>query len=275
MKIQTWWSDLGDETMMESAWERQMLQDGLAAFDQSNIRKDGSMVDAGETKAGRKLILDLIPAATEGILETQKTLMGQTLRIDRKLRASVIAPPADVAAMMTLKSIMNLTYSADVVDLGASFQITCKKVGQIVESELNFRHWVATSKAEAKEYAKKVGLPSTPMSLAERVVKENGGSCRKSLLRWKKQFVALNEENWSTGHLLYVGEALVRSVVGSVPEAMEIHKVFQNGKSPNYVRLTEEFLSLMAQKHASFASFQVVKKPMLAKPDRWEKAVLD
>lgn len=264
-----WWADLGDETLTETAWERQMNIAGIEAFEQARYTASGQTKKASESRTGQKVLRKFLERAADAILEMQKNLLG-IHRIDRTLRATVLLVPEEVASMLVLRALIDRTYGIADQDKGYNYQILSKEIAKSVETELNFRHWLNESQKQSAKYAKEKGLSKVPKSLAERLIEEQGVS-RASFFRWKQTFDELNTYEWSTLEQHYCGEALLLTVIEALPEAFEISIVTERGKTTKHVRMKPEFRKYFDDMEAKIARLQVVRKPMIARPRRWTK----
>lgn len=268
-----WWEDVGDETLTETAWERQMNIAGIEAFEKARYSASGKVQRASETRTGQKTIRKFLDRGGDAILEMQKDLLG-IQRVDRTLRATVLMVPEDVAAMLVVRALIDRTYGIADQEKGYNYQLMTKEIAKSVETELNFRNWLHESQKQAKKYAKDNGLAKVPKSLADRLVSEKGVS-RASMYRWKQTFEELNTYEWSNLEQHYCGEALLKTVVDALDEAFEIKTVFERGKTTKHVRMKPEFRKYFDDKEANVARLQVVRKPMIARPRRWEKEIIE
>jgi len=267
MTIQKWWADMPSEQLMESAWERQMSLAGIEAYEQSRYRENGSVQAASESRAGQKIMRKLINDASEGIEAMQKEVI-EAHRVDRTLKGTVLLVPAETAALITLKHIMDASYAASDFETGANYQVLCKEVAKSIELELNFRNWVKASQEAAEAYAKANGMSATPRSMADKLIADHGLS-ERTLRRWKQTFEDLNAYQWDTLEQHYCGEALVKTVVETLTDTFEIHTIFTKGKKQNYVRMKPEARAKLDEIEQQIVRMQVVKKPMLSRPRKW------
>lgn len=259
-----WWSSLGDETLTETAWERQMNIAGIEAFETS---RHGSK--ATETRTGKKFLRKLLERSSDAIAEMQMSVLG-IRRLDRNVRATVLMVPEDTAAMLTLRALIDRTYGCADQEKGYNYQILAKEIAKSVETELNFQNWLQTSAKEAAAYAKEKGLKNVPKSLAERLIEERGIS-RATFFRWKKTFEELNTYQWDNLEQHYCGEALMKTVVDALPEVFEVHHLYERGKTSKFVRMVPSFRQNFDHLESRVAQLQVVRKPMIARPRRWTK----
>lgn len=266
---QMWWKDLPDATLMESAWERQMQLAGAEAFEKRRFKSDNKVEEAHETKTGQKFIRRHINRAAEAIEDMQRKVL-KVNRVDRNLRGTVLLVPAETAALLAMRIMLDATYSTTEVEYGANYQVVCKDIAKAIEIELNFRHWVKSSQEAAEAYAKVEGLAKVPKSIAEKLISEHGMS-RRTLERWRKTFEELNTYEWDTLEQHYCGEALAKTIIDALPEVFELHSVFRNGKMVRHVRMTDEFRDRFNENEAKIANLQVVRKPMLTRPRPWRK----
>jgi hypothetical protein len=269
MTIQTWWADLPTEQLMESSWERQMNLAGIDEFERRRYKENGDVQEASKTISGQKMIRKMLDAAEKGITEMQDELLNTT-RVSRNLRGTVLMVPAETVALLTVKIILDRAYGTSDSEIGVNFQAVCVEVSKAIELELNFRNWVSKSRADAKAFAAAQGLTKAPKSRAERLMEE-GKMDRVKLWHWKKTFAELQEYRWDTLESHYCGEAVVRAVVGALPDRFEIVRVEHGHKSENRLKMTPEFRSSFDASEARLVKMQVVKKPMLSKPRPWKK----
>jgi DNA-directed RNA polymerase len=269
MAIQTWWADLPNESLKETAWERQMNLAGIAEFERKRYKSNDESKEASETVSGQKMIRKLILEAEAGINRMQDEVLSGT-RMSRNTRGTVLMVPAETAAMLVLKIMLDRTYSASNDLEGSNFQLICKEVAKAIELELNFRNWVKKSRETAKEVAKAEGLTKTPKSKAEWLI-ESEGIDRTTLWRWKQAFAELSEYSWDTLEQHYCGEALVRAVVDTLPQQFEIFVLMRGPHKELRLRMKPEFRAKFDDMEQRVANLQVVKKPMLTKPRPWRR----
>lgn len=262
-----WWKDLPDETLMESTWERQMQFTGIERFEQARIKSNGKVEEAHETRSGHKFLRKHIDRAAEAIEDMQRKVIGVN-RVDRNLRGTVLLVPAETAALLTLRVLLDQTYRTVEVEYGANYQVVCKEIAKAIELELNFRHWIKTSREAAEAFAKTKGISKVPRSMAERLIEEEGLTHR-SMRRWRRTFDELNTYHWESLEQHYCGEAMAKTTIDALPEVFEIKKVWKQGKEVRHVRMKDEFRVSFNEAEAKIASLQVVKKPMLTRPRPW------
>jgi hypothetical protein len=274
MAIQTWWQDLPDPILTETAWERQMNLVGIESYtakrDPDRLDANGNKVAqtaASDTGPGQKFIRQMVKDATEAVTSLQVDTIGIT-RVERNLKATVLVVPADTSALLVLKPMMDRAYCSMDAQVGASYQTVITEVAKSVELELNFRHWVKSSREAASAYAKAQGMAKVPLSTAERLVEEQGLS-KRNLIRWKHTFADLGKYNWSTEERHYCGDALVHAVALKLPEFFEIHLVFKAGKQQKFLRVTESFRNAFEDLDRKIANMQMVKLPMITMPKKW------
>ncbi len=262
MAIKTWWADLPNETLVETAWERQMNLSGLEAYEMARTGK------ASTTATGQRFMRKLIAQADDAIIEMQKKVINLR-RVDRNLKATVIVVPSDTLALLCLKPMIDGTYSASDPSIGIGYQTLSESIAKAVELELNFRHWVESSRQTAREYAEANGLTKVPPSTAERLIADQGVS-RQSLWNWKRTFADLSEYKWDTLEKHYCGDALLSSVAAGLPEYFEVHFMSRAHQNKKWVRMTPAFREKFDNMEYHTASVQMQKKPMLARPKKWE-----
>ncbi len=256
-----WLWDTKNETLTETAWERQMSLAGIASFEAA--RRDA----ASETSAGQKTIRKLLTRATAGISAMQRAEVHKS-RTAQNLKGTTLLIPADTSAIITLRALLDATYGAPQPDTGANYQTAVRVVSKAVETELNFRNWLADSQEDAERYARQEGLKGTPKSLAQRLLEEEGLQ-RMALWRWKQSFDALNAYKWDTLEHHYCGDALITAVVSALPEVFEIHIVPSRGKRIKHVRMLPEFRRQFDDAEGRIAQMQITRKPMIARPKPW------
>lgn len=268
-----WWADLEDSVLTETAWERQMSLSGIEKFERARLNKKGEQKAASDSSAGQKMLKRMVEQAALLIEAAQREVVAsgkQTGTTARTAKAAVVSLPADTAALLVLRAIIDKTYAAANATDGCNYQILVKEVSRAVELELNFRNWVMKSKSAAVAYAKAEGLSKTPKSYAERLIEEEGLTPR-SLSRWRKAFTELHEYEWSTLEKHYCGDVLVSAVVNGMPSAFEFHKLFKGERAEKTVRMTPTFREAFDTMEGRVADMQVVKKPMITRPRPWKK----
>lgn len=269
MTTQTWWKDLPNERLIETAWERQMNLAGVESFERARFKANGDVRAASESVTGQKIMRKLIKTSSQAIEEMQSNIMD-VARVERQLKGTVLLMPSDIAALLTVRSLLDSTYNVAEQEVGTSYQILCKDIAKSVELELNFRHWIRESKEAAKAYAKEHNLDKTPTSFAERMVKEHGVT-RRSLVRWKQTFEDLNTYKWDEKELHFCGEALLLPTIKTLPEMFEIKNIFLRGRTVKHVLMLPEFRQEFDESEMKTSLRQVVRKPMLTKPRKWTK----
>ncbi len=265
--VKTWWANLPDDTLLETAWERQMNISGMESYENSRLNKNGKMTPASQSVAGQKFLRALIDRVDQAILEMQRKLITTT-RVDRNLKSTVLIVPSDTTAMITLKAMIDRSYGASDPGIGAAYQGVATDISKSVELELNFRHWVETSKEASKAYAKVNGLAKVPRSMAERLIEEQG-VCQRTISRWRQSFSELSQYKWDTLEKHYCGDALLITAAESLPEYFDVHHYFKAGKKQKYLRMSEAFRKRFDDLEFSVAGLQVTKKPMLKRPKKW------
>lgn len=251
----------------ECIWEREMINAGRLIYEQSNYKASGKAKDASETATGMKLIKKNLLSVME-VFEAEKKKLVRRPRTRKELKATIVALPSDACLSLGLKALIDACYSVDIN--AAKLQAISFHVGKSCETELNFRHWVTTSKNSAKEWAKERGMSSTPQSLAERMLKEYGVDAAR-IRKWRKTFEELNEYEWDKQHRLFVGEFIVRSIVKAMPKHFKIVETRRGPQTVWYVILTDAGKEMFEQSEANIAASRYIKLPMLSKPTRWTK----
>jgi hypothetical protein len=248
-----------------------MMMEGLDAFEASQVNSDGSSKDLAETTAGRKALQKLIKPAAAAIMKGQKAMITRR-STQQRIKAACVTVPNDVAAMLTLKELFNRVYQEADQRQGKNYQHLCVYVAEVIETELNFRFWIADSKARATEYAKENGLQKAPKAYALRMVEEatkQGITPARGLRKWAGFIDALNEYKWTKAEKHYIGEFFVTHVVEALPEVFEVHNPWIVSRPMKHIRLKEDYLSVVINNHSAIAASQSVKRPMLARPERW------
>lgn len=277
-QIKSWWADLPTETLSETAWERQMRMVGVEAYEQSRLDKHGNLRPASESRTGQKVTREVmnhvIEQASKAIEEHQRGIVGK-VRIDSELKGSLLIVPADTAALITVKALIDATYGSNYCRSGddiaaANYQIACKTVGKAIEDELNFRTWVANSREAARAYAQSKGMSKVPKSQAERLVEEQGCN-ERTLRRWRHVFKDLETYKWKTEAIMFCGEAMVKAVVTALPDHFRIENVMQKGYPIKSLFMQPEFMQKFTDMEFKAAQLSVVKKPMITRPKPWSK----
>lgn len=258
-----------DETLAESAWERQMNIAGVEAFERGRLDAKGNARGASETRTGVKTIRDLVDRATVGIEEMQREVI-RAHRMDLDVKATAIMLPPDSAALLTLRVMIDRAYGSADPELGFTFQTIANEVSRAIELELNFRNWIRESKHASDAWAKSKGLTRAPKSIAERLLEDEGVNAR-SIRRWRRAFDDLNLYKWGTLESHYCGDAMISAVAKALPEVFEIHTPWKRGKSIKMVKMVPEFRQHFDRMEGDFANMQVLKKPMLARPRPWTR----
>lgn len=264
-----WWSDLPDEVLVESAWERDMFASGLDKFEQSKLTGSGGKKGASESSAGKSSVRKLLQDASQAIADMQKTVFKNN-RLSRNVKGTVLIVPADTLALISLRHMIDGTYDCPDPDVGYPMQTLSTRISRAVEMELNFRNWIKESEKSAKAYAEEQGYSRIPKSFAERLIEDNGISTR-TYQRWKKTFEELNNYQWDTLEKHYCGDALANSVVKGLPSVFEIHFLRKSNSTQKHIRMTPEYREKFDEKEAAIAAMQVTRKPMLAKPQQWSR----
>ena len=260
--------DMQDESLKEAAWERQMNLLGGENFDRAHDGKDAS-----ETNAGKRVIRNMILEATDAIAQVQKDQLS-VRRVPLEYRGALLMVPAETLALITVTRVLDRTYSAAQPENGYQKDLLCRQIGHAVEAEVLYRIWVKESEKAAEEYAKVKGLTKTPKSRAEYLMKE-GKVSRTSLTRWREKFSHLSETDWTKETKIYVGEALVETLLATCPDTFEFHRVVKVNNSVWHVRMTDEAYEEFNANHEAVARHQSVRKPMLARPKPWGKVDAD
>lgn len=262
--VQVWWEGIPDPILMETAWERQMTTTGMERYENTRDAKNSA-----DTSAGKKYLRKLSDLADEGIKELQRSLVNMA-RVDRSRKATLLIVPSDTLALISLKVMLNRSYSAAEHDVGYPLHTVVTDIGKAVELELNFRHWLQSSRESAAAYADVNGLANVPKSQAERLIEEQGAT-QRTLRRWQKAFAELNQYDWDVHEQHFCGDALVGAVVKALPDHFELHLNTRRQKRTKMLRMTGAFRKEFDDLEFSTARVQSIKKPMLSKPERWTK----
>lgn len=279
-QILSWKPDGADETFVETAWERQMQIAGTTSYEKSRLREDGTLRDASETTTGQSTMRQLMAVAEKAIENTQKVLVSERTGAPLDRRGTVVLVPSDTLAMLTVRTLIDLTMQAPEPDTGVTYSRVSRMVSKGVEVELNFRNWLAVEKAnvktwfaseEGQKWAKENGVDKPPRSKADKLLDDYGGG-ERSIKKWAKVFDSLSEYKWDQLASYYCGDALVSSVVLALPEAFEITNPFRKGHPVKCIRMVPEFHKAFSDKEAQNAMRQTRLKPMITKPIRWKLA---
>lgn len=238
---------------------------GIELFEQA---RGDSGRGASDTRTGQKVIREMIDTSTQAVEEMQRNIISNKTKAARNVKGTVLIVPAESSALITLRVVVDRTYSAINPEEGYNYQIMAKEVARAIETELNFRNWIIQSRAAAEAYAQEKGLPKVPKSQAERLLEEEGLN-RMSVWRWKRTFDDLSAYSWDTLERHYCGDALLTAVIEALPEYFEKHMVNTRTKTVRHVRMTTEFREKFNGMEARVAQMQVVKKPMIARPKPW------
>ena len=268
MTTPNYWGDLGDEVMTETAWERAMLSAGFERFSMSHVRKDGKAIEFSDSAIGEKAIKELLQRAERGVRKLQEQLVTARV-VPMPIKMAICTIPADTLAAITLRAALNRIYNSNNPDRGDQYQYVCLRVAQGVENEVNFRHWIATSLEDAREYAIKVGVDKPPMAIAERLIRDQGVN-RSTLTKWKRAFEELTTYQWDKVEKHHIGDLLLTAVVKAVPFALVIHLVPGRGNMTNYLKMHDDYRKKLNDRFLALAYMQSAKKPMLSRPEPWE-----
>lgn len=258
----TWIKGLESPHIVETAWERQMQVSGLEDYENARAGKDAS-----STIAGKKMILKLLKATEAGMTALQYEVMGQR-RTTRSLKATVVAIPPETLALITLKEVIDKTYTTTRPEHGAGWQGLATNIASACETELNFRHWVSTSQEAARAYAKANGLTAIPQSMAERMIAERSNN-PSQVFKWKNTIKELTEYQWELEEKHFCGDALLSCITATLPEHFTECLVGFSGGKKKFIRMTDEARGSFDRIEFSKAAAQCVKMPMLTTPRRW------
>lgn len=253
-----------DEIMMEMAWERRMMGLGQAEFD----KRESSVNDFTNTKTGQTILSELLKRYTNAITILQKRLIGAGKH--RENVAPLLYMDPDVYALLALKVVLDTYNSSNEYhgSKGSPVQVISKRVSRSIETEVNFRHWIATSKKTTKEWQRENGIKGTVLSHAERLIKENGVS-RQVLSKWRKTFSELAEYEWDDETLVHAGEELLVTLCQEFPQYFEIYMSSENGKTYRRFRKSDEFEDEVRRTADYHKMGCVLLMPMLVEPADW------
>ncbi|MDO5647345.1 hypothetical protein [Paracoccus sp. (in: a-proteobacteria)] len=270
--MKTWWADMPDPVLMETAWERQMNLSGMEAYEASRYREGTTDLrgSASDTKAGQKVIRRLLEVTETALeaLQRESVAVAPRHRTSRSARATLVLVPAETLALLTLKTMIDRAAGCPNPNEGVNYQQTCVQLAGVVETELNFRNWVKESRNAAKAYAEAEGLTKVPRSTADRILAESKVT-RSAVWKWKQTFTALSEYSWTTQEKHYCGDALITTTINALPDHFETHNATHKGVLRKYLRTTEAFRHELERIEHQISIHQTVKKPMLTKPKRW------
>lgn len=270
-----WWETLPNETLVETAWERQMNLKGFEGYENRKVKetpKGFEHVSASETKAGQKTLRKLLEQATEAIRGLQEDqVKGATKRggqHPKERKATLLTVPAETLAILALRLLLDRSYAPLDPSRGTSLQGLVVDVANAVENEQNFRNWVACSKEAAEAYADSKGITKIPRSFAEKLIEESQ-MVKSSKWKWKKAVKEASDYQWSLEEKHYCGAGIISTLLETFPDHFENRLILSKGKQQNFVRMTETFRKQFDDMEYHAASMQTVKKPMITKPKRW------
>lgn len=267
--VDAWKSFTQDETLVESAWERQMRMDGAELFDERKRSESGEDRGASNAQSGQKVLRQLLKLSTKSIETLQKAVF-KVNRVERSWKATIMMISTDALALIALRVMLDRAYGSSEADAGFSYQAAAKQIGRLVQQEVNFITWVKSSRAAARTYAKAEGLKGVPASFADQLIEEEGMNSR-SIRNWKKTFAELSTYDWENKELQYCGDALMQTIVEACPEQFEIFYRKTQNTQQKCIRLAPEFKEEFDKMESQISKLQVVKRPMLSKPERWTR----
>jgi hypothetical protein len=259
-KIEIWRQEGVDPVLSEMSWERDMLTRGTEQHDKRN---EGTT--AAKTATGQSILRKFVKRAEEAI-ELMQAGVNRP-RVERTAKGTLVVVPADTLAMVALRVIIDRTCTVPEPDVGSPYATVSRLIGQAVETELNYRHWLTSSNDEAKAYAKEKGI-ATPSSFAERKVADLGVT-ERSIRQWRETIKELTEYKWSDLSEFYCGDTLLQCVVSAIPEGFEVHTPWRTGKPVKCVRMIPSFLDEFHDRESRNAMIQPIRLPMLTVPQKW------
>lgn len=272
-----WWKDLPDQTLMESVWEREMHLAAVEHHDRTTLSNEGSRKDSlTETGTGMKLASRYIKQTEAALKPIQMALINGNNRASRTARSTLMVVPAETVALLGVTYLLDTIYRATDQSLGVSYQLASKSIGKLVETELNFRTWVESSKDAARTMAQAQGLSKVPKSKAEWLIQESSvglseAAKRKRRHEWKKSFAELSTYEWTKQELLFCGEAVIHSITTACPEAFQRITPLHLGRLQHRVILTQTLRDTIEDREAQAFETLSFKKPMLTQPKRWTR----
>lgn len=243
-----------------------MMVDGANLYEAS---RDGR--DTSETGAGKAMVRKLINRVTDAIEAMQKSVASVKAHHTRK--AALIAVPAETLALIVLTVMIDKCYCPEEPALGSLRSSLAKAVGEKVEFELSFRTWVADSKEAAKAYAKDNGLPSVPMSQAERIIQESTLSS-PSRAGIRRALQKVTEYKWTPEERLICGDALVFTVVKALPDCFETSLESTATSVRKFDRMLPAMVAQIDRLEIARGLNKPSKRPMLTPPRKWVASVL-
>jgi DNA-directed RNA polymerase len=266
MTTKTWWLNCPNEQLVETAWERQMNMAGIERFENLHYNANGKAKDVSDMAVGHKTVRKMLKVGGDAVEKLQNDLVLMA-KVNRIRRAAVLAMDHDTLALIGIRALLDSTYDTLEPDRGTNWQNICKNVGKSVENELSFQSILRQSKAEARQWAQASGKP-VPTSFAEKMLEKNK-NVDKFVKRWKKTLDDVETYVWDTETQLYVGEAIIQTLVLALPESFEKGLVPEGGFLKHYVRMTDECRSKINQIEEQITKMQVIRKPMIRKPRAW------
>ena len=259
-----WWARLDTEREQEIAWEREMAALGADLFEKNRYRRNGDRKEVSELPTGMKHIRRLLPKLEKTITDVKKEYLTRS-RTSSDVKAAVILIPTHTVALFTLTLCIDETYRR--VQMGQTIMNLSVMLGKIIETELNFLHWIQTSKEAAREYARANGRNSA-VSQAERLMKEHGVSA-SSLRRWKTYFEELNEYQWDDETRVHVGEVFITAVYETFDDLFECKWIAIRDKKSKRLFMKDKLRHMLDTSDIKLSRMKYVKKPMITRPAPW------
>jgi hypothetical protein len=265
-----WWTELNDPSVTETAWEREMMNSGMDRYEASRLTENGTQKLSSDSAAGQKTIRSMMEVMTPAVAELQKTLIAdRMLRIERKAPLILLEP--EQMALLLIKLAIDRCHGATDTDLGVNIKGLSKRLGSMIELEVNFKVWVKSSKEAAKAYGKAHGYKSAPTSFAERLMTEQGCNTRR-VRDWQKHFEELKAYAWDDNALIFTGDALVGLLYVHLPEHFEKFVAKTNRSNENKIKMTQQGRETFNNLEQTVADMQVIKRPMIARPRQWKRS---
>lgn len=245
----------------EMEWERGMML--AAQHAHADKPAEGAYGVAEQSVLGRAL-----PRAIEAVEALRASLV--TSQGAASVRGPILMLPGDTSALLTLRCMWDATpiITGTATAKGRGMHYLVRTVGEAVVTELNLRHWLATSKASARAWAKERGLATTPRSIAERLISERKVN-RRSLTRWRKSFAELTHYDYTNAEKTHIGDLLVNAIVTELCEFFRIDYGMYKGRTEKRLATTEAFqdeVRIARDKHHFSLTLRL---PMIVPPVPW------
>lgn len=249
--------------MKEMAWERRMMGLGQSAFE----KRERDNKTFTNTKVGQTIITDMVYVYAEAIASLQKRLV--TSSNNRMNKGPLLFLEPATYALLALRVILdNSSIMNESATKGMPVNLLAKRISTVIETEINFRNWVAQSRQSARAWAKEIGLRGSVQSVAEKLIKEQGVTGR-TLFNWKHVFKDLTEYEWSNEVRIHAGEELIMALVECYPHFFAIALVAEMGKTTKRFKKTEQFEAELRRLHIHHKSAEALMMPMLTPPVPW------